>query len=117
MCVACQARFSWVFQFLEGDEGMRDDMTDIFPGQATEALAAQLVAVKRWLGTLPLARRPLVKVRDTQECMRISGELGVGAGEGVRQAHMWTLRWGYGEGQRRAELLLKSLDISGVYIC
>lgn len=57
-----QARFAWVFRSMEGDGEMPEDMADIFPDQAAEALVAQLLAVKSWLKTLPLSRRPLVKV-------------------------------------------------------
>ena len=57
-----QARFPWVWRCLEAEGDMPEDMADIFPDQSPAAATAQLLAIKSWLASLPLARRPLVKV-------------------------------------------------------
>ena len=62
LLIVTQARFAWLFHALEGGNEDLGDMADIFPEQPIEKLAAMLVAVRSWLASLPLARRPLVKV-------------------------------------------------------
>ena len=49
---------------LEGESDSSDyQLSQVFPGMSKEAAVQKVKQVKAWLQGLPLAKRPLVKVR------------------------------------------------------
>uniref|UniRef100_A0A061R927 5'-3' exoribonuclease 1 n=1 Tax=Tetraselmis sp. GSL018 TaxID=582737 RepID=A0A061R927_9CHLO len=58
-------RFPWVFQMIESNPKPQSyDARDVFPDLTPEGQAAQVSSVSQWLKTLPMSRRPLVKITD-----------------------------------------------------
>ena len=63
-CGAVQSKHSWVFAMLEGESDSGDyQLSHVFPGMSKEEALKKVKQVKAWLQGLPLAKRPLVKVR------------------------------------------------------
>ena len=63
--VCClQRRFPWVFAMVENQQETSDfELGEVLPGAETEAALQKVREAKKWISTLPLSKRPLVKVR------------------------------------------------------
>ena len=58
-----QKRHSWVFAMVDGESDSNEySLSRVFPGMSKEEAVQKVKQVKAWLQSLPLAKRPLVKV-------------------------------------------------------
>jgi hypothetical protein len=65
--VCAQKRHAWVFAMLEANPegGVEFEASEALPDASPDAQKRAIADVKAWLQGLPLARRPLCKVRGT----------------------------------------------------
>ena len=63
MILFAQKRHSWVFTMVDAETDSNEyPLSQVFPGMSKEAAVQKVKQVKAWLQSLPLAKRPLVKV-------------------------------------------------------